>query len=211
MYAACSRRLATPTSMRRTDVDEVRRVESTTHRHPAHPRPRLPGVGEDPPVAGVARGIERGEADVAVVGHVEREPAPGLGVVHRHDEVGTHAPDHRGQVASQREPVLDHAVDVILEELHRLDPDDRGAGPLLGLAQRARLGGIHAVDARFPAGDEEVRDALAVGGPARDRRGRAVLEVVGVRDDAERALPVVGEGQQVAHAGSSRETPSNDT
>ena len=183
-----------PVSIDVAHVDEVRRAGRTAHRHPPHPRPRVAGVGEDPAVAGVARGVEGGETDMAVVGHVERRPTPRLGVVHHHDQLGLHAPDHRGEVAPQRQAVLDHAVDMTVEELDRLHADDGRAGVLLGLPQWSGLRRGHPVDARLTAGDEEVRHAFAHGGPARDRGGGAVLEVVGVGDDAQRARPVVREG-----------------
>ncbi len=58
------------------------------------------------------------------------------------------------------------------------------------------LRGILAVDARLTARHEEVRDLLALARPASDRAGGAVLEVVRVRDDRERALPVVREDRE---------------
>ena len=71
--------------------------------------------------------------------------------------------------------------------------------PLLLLADRAGLLRRHRGDAGLPARDEQVGDLLALGGPPGHRRGRAVLQVVGVGGDAQRPLPVRGEGLQ-AHA-----------
>jgi len=80
------------------------------------------------------------------------------------------------------------------EELDGVDADDAGGLDLLGLAQRSTLFGVEAVDAGLAAGDHAVHDVFALAGPARDRGGRAVFEVVGVGDDGERAVPVLGEG-----------------
>ena len=137
--------------------------------------------------------VEHRPADVAVVGHVERPPAPRLPEVDRQHHVGPVATDRRGQVAPQRHAVLDEAVDVTLEELDRFDADDPRAGVLLGLAHLRGLVGRHAVDAGLTARHEQVGHPLAGRGPLRDRARHAVLEVVGVRDDAERARPGLGE------------------
>ena len=59
-------------------------------------------------------------------------------------------PDRGREIAPERQPVLDHAVDVTVEELDRLDADHRRAGALLGLAQRSGLVRRHAVDAGSP-------------------------------------------------------------
>ena len=64
----------------------------------------------------------------------------------------------------------------------------RSAGQGSGFGRR------HAVDPGLAAGDQQVRHVLARGGPVRDRGGGAVLQIVGVGDDAQRAHPVVGEG-----------------
>ena len=196
MYAACSRRLAMPSSIaspRSTKCVGCGDPPSATRRRRS---PRVTGVGEDPAVAGVTRRVERGQADVPVVGHVEAPATPRLPVVRRHDEVGLVPPDRGREIAPERQPVLHHAVDVTVEELDRLDADHGRAGALLGLPQRSGLGRRHAVDAGFTARDEQVHDLLARRGPAGDGTGRAVLEVVGVGDDAERARPVVREGLQ---------------
>ena len=80
-----------------------------------------------------------------------------------------------------------------VEELDGVDTDERGAGALLVPTERSRLGGVHAVDARLTRGREQVTDPLPAAGPARDGARGAVLEIVGVRDDRERTVPVLGE------------------
>ena len=72
-------------------------------------------------------------------------------------------------------------------------PTIRGRLDLLGLADPAALVGLHAVDAGLAAGHHAVDDVLALAGPAGDGGRGAELHVVGVGDDAERALPVLGE------------------
>ena len=53
------------------------------------------------------------------------------------------------EVVTQRQAVLDDAVGVTVEELDRVDADDRRAGPLFRLAQPGRFLGCHRVDARL--------------------------------------------------------------
>jgi hypothetical protein len=86
-----------------------------------------------------------------------------------------------------------------VEELHVFDAHRSCAGALLGLPHPRGGDRVESVDAGLPAGDEEVGDLLAVTGPTRDRSGGAVLEVVGMGDDAERASSVGREGEQVGH------------
>ena len=70
-------------------------------------------------------------------------------VVAGDQEVGVVPPDRGGQVAPQREAVLDEAVGMV-EEFHDVDPDDPRHGPLLRLTERSGLGGGEAVDAFSP-------------------------------------------------------------
>ena len=193
MYAACSRRLAMPTSIvppTSTKCVGCGEPPIATRRTPGHGSPasvkiqRLPASRA---ASSAARPTWRWSAMLN-----DGPPHVSVWFIDT-TQVGPDAADRRGQVAPQREAVLDHAVDVTLEEVDGLDADHRGAGALLALAERAGLVGGHAVDAGLAAGDQQVRDVLARRGPARDRGGGAVLEVVGVGDDAERALPVVGE------------------
>jgi hypothetical protein len=101
------------------------------------------------------------------------------------------AADGGGQVAPQRQAVLDHPVAVV-EELDLVHADDGAAGPLLGLAHHRGLGRVHAVDARLAPGHQQVGDVLALVGPAGDRGRTPVLHVVGVGHDHERPPPVLG-------------------
>ena len=157
----------------------------------ADPLPRLARVGEQPTVARVAARVDCGDTDRAVVGMIDRAAVTPREVeVRGHDDVGTQPPVRGREVARQREAVLDRAVGVA-QELHFRHADDRRALPFLGLAQRARLGRRHAVDARLAARREDVRHLLALARPARDRARDAVLAVVGVRDDGHRTLPVL--------------------
>ena len=94
---------------------------------------------------------------------------------------------HRARdVATQRHAVLEHTVG-ITHELDDVDADDRRSGAFLVLAQRAGLLGIDRVDAGLAAGGKQVADLLALRGPPRDGRGGPVLEIVGMRDDCQRA------------------------
>ena len=76
MYAAwaCQRRHALVEGVRR--VDAVPGLGGAEGPHGLDAAPRLEAVGEllgeDPPVAGVARGVEHGPTDRDVVGLVER-------------------------------------------------------------------------------------------------------------------------------------------
>ncbi len=79
-------------------------------------------------------------------------------------------------------------------------PTSRAPGALLRLAQRRGLIGVHAVDAGLAPGGQQVGDPLALCGPARDGRRGAVLDVVGMRDHGQAALPVLRQhGQQISH------------
>ena len=79
-----------------------------------------------------------------------------------------------------------------------VDADDPRRLDLLGLADACGTRRAQPVDAGLAAGHHAVDDLLALPGPAGDRGGGAELQVVGVRDDAERALPVLAEGFPVA-------------
>ena len=79
------------------------------------------------------------------------------------------------------------------QELDLAHADDARRLDLLGLAHGAALVGVQAVDARLAARHHAVDDLLALGGPARHRGGRSELQVVGVRHDAQGALPVLGQ------------------
>ena len=188
----------------RGDLHAVRRPGVPADQQPAD-LPRFQAVvveqlGEHPPVAGVAHRVERRQPGHAVVGHVQSRdelelPRPG-----EHD-VGPVLADPPRDVPPQRQPVLEHAVGVI-QELHVGDADRRGPGDLLAGADLARAVRRRRVHAGLPAGEHQVGDVDTAGGPHGDRGRGAVLDVVGVGDDAQHAaeLGVRQCRQQIGHA-----------
>jgi hypothetical protein len=95
----------------------------------------------------------------------------------------------------------------MLEDGQVLDADDGAGGLLLGDAQACRLLG-RVGHAGLAAGEQEITDLDAARGPASDGRGRAVLHVVRVRDDAEHALEgLLGKGRQRHARHASRTVP----
>jgi hypothetical protein len=151
-------------------------------------------LGEDPPVARVADRVERGESGRPVVGLVEAPRHLDLEPAAEHD-VGSEPADLPADVPTQVEAVDEDAIGV-LEDGQVLDADRGARGLLLGQAQAGRLLG-RVRHAGLAAGEQEVADLDAARRPAGDGRGRAVLDVVGVRDDAQHALEgLVGQGGQ---------------
>ncbi len=73
---------------------------------------------------------------------------------------GRTPPDDPGQVAAQRQPVLQHAVR-ITEELDLAHPDLGGARSLLGFPDRAALGGVEGIDTGLAGGHQRIPDGLA--------------------------------------------------
>ncbi len=143
-----------------------------------HRRDATPGlesvdqlVGEDPPVAGVAYGVEHRLADGDVVGLVEVAAAEGVAEVAGDHDLGPVPAHHLGDRGAQRHAVLQDAVREA-QELHHVDADQARGLDLLGLAQRAALVGGDPVDAGLAAGHHAVDDVLALPGPAGDRRRR---------------------------------------
>jgi hypothetical protein len=118
-------------------------------------------------------------------------------VVECHHQVRAVPADRRGQVAAQRRPILDQAVGVV-EELHRVDPDDRRAGALFGLAHRGACVGGHAVDTGLAAAGEQIRHVLACSGPRRHRPRCAILQIVGMGHDRQRPFPVARQRREAA-------------
>ena len=121
------------------DVDGVRRLRRAGRPHLPDAAPRLEPVGEllgeDPAVAGVADGVERGLAGGDVVGLVEVAAAPGVAEVVGDHDVGPVPADGRGDRPAQRHAVLQDAVGQA-EEVDRVDADDPRGLDLLGLADR---------------------------------------------------------------------------
>ena len=89
------------------------------------------------------------------------------------------ATDGAGDVASEGGAVFDDAV-LVVKELDGVNADGGGAAFFFPFAEGAYLVWVHPADACLAAGDEQVDDFLALGGPAGDGAGRAVFEVVGV-------------------------------
>ena len=125
--------IASPRSTKWVGVGEP---PSATRRTPLHGSPASVKIQRLPASRAAS---SAGQADVAVVGHVEAEPPQVSVWFIETTRSGRMRRMAGGEVASQREAVLDDAVGVAVEELDRLDPDHRGARPLLGLAQRAGL------------------------------------------------------------------------
>src|SRR5664280_2623600 len=121
-------------------------------------------------------------AVVGLVGASAREP---LAMGERDDHLGLLDADRASDVATQRKVVLDHAV-VVVEELHDLDAHLGCAVAFLLGTQRRRFAGGNCVDAGLAVGDEQIADGLALLDPAVNRRGHAVLEIIGVRNHAKR-------------------------
>ena len=207
MYAACALSDSTPAS--KVSVVSTPWVElgGAERPHLAYAAPRLELalelLGEDPPVPGVAHRVEHGPADGDVVGLVEVAPAPGVAEVPGDHDVGTVPADLGGEQPAHGHAVLEDAVG-LAQEVDRVDADDARRLDLLGLADDAALVGRHAVDAGLAAGDHRVADPLALAGPAGDGGCGAELHVVGVRHDAQRALPgLVERLERWGHRGAS--------
>src|SRR5918996_1579504 len=178
------------------DVHGVQRPGRPRDRQVTPARPRFQALvaqlREHPAVRGVAHRVDGRLPHDAVVGHVEVGAAVGLAVVDGDHQLGALAPDGGGQVAPQRQAVLDRAVGVV-EELDVGHSHHRGAVSLLAHPYPGALGGVHRVDAGLALADEQVGDPLALSGPAGYGGGTAVLHVVGVGHDRQRPLPVLRE------------------
>src|SRR5262249_35107404 len=114
-------------------------------------------------------------------------------------DVGLESADLPADVAAKVEAVDEHTVRM-LEDGQVVDADDGAGGLLLGNPQARRLPG-RGRHAGLAAGEQEITALDTARGPASDGRGRAVLHVVRVRDNAEHALEgLLREGRQ-RHAG----------
>ena len=166
---------------------------------------RTPPHGSSPSSSASARNTQRLAASrtasmtarpVTMWSAMLSRPGPKvLAVVQRHDHLGTDPADGRGDVGPQPQPVLEHPVGVA-EDLEVGHADGVAGGVLLAGPQRRRLLRRHAVDAGLARGDQRVGDGLALVGPPGHRRRGAVLHVVGVGDDRQPHLPVLGHGLQ---------------
>jgi hypothetical protein len=129
---------------------------------------------------------------MTMIGHVQVAPCavPRQMVVDGDHDVGL-VPAHRGgDVAPQREAVLDEAVRMV-EELDAGHADEGRARAFLRLAEPSALRGFDRVDPGLTPRHQQVRDRLALFGPAGHRTCGAVFEVVGVRDHGQRAFPIL--------------------
>jgi hypothetical protein len=79
----------------------------------------------------------------------------------------------------------------VVKELDDLDADLTGSAALLHFAQRSGFVRMKSVDAGLTPGREQVADLLSLSRPAGNGRRRAVFEVIWVRSNAERPLPVL--------------------
>ena len=172
-------------------VDGMGRLGAGVERHEPNAVPRVATIGENPRVGRVARRVQQGAADGAVVGVVPTPWPPRVPEVDRHDDLGPVPTDLGGKVGTQCQSLDDRAVGPP-EERHLVHAHDGAARLLLAPPDRTGLGGIHRRDPRFAVRHEDVGELLALPGPSSNGRGRAVLHVVGMRDHREPALPVLG-------------------
>ena len=112
-------------------------------------------------VGGVADRVERGEPDVAVVGHVEVRAAPGLVVVERDDDLGPVPADREREVAPQRDAVLDQPVGMIEELDRRRRPTIAALARSSASRTRAHSPRFERVDPGLTAGHEQIAHVLA--------------------------------------------------
>ena len=140
----------------------------------------------DPPVASVLGRVERGQPDRAVVGLVGASASEPFPMSESDDDLGLVDADGAGDVTTQRQSVLDHAV-VVVEELHDVDAHLGCAVAFLLCPQGRCFARWDSVDAGFAVCGQQVGDGLALLHPTVDGRGDAVLEIVGVRCHAKRA------------------------
>ena len=181
-------------------VDRVRRGRGAGDGHPAHAVPRR---GPAPVSSGKIQRFPASPAASSVARPTARwsgvfqAPPPQvsrwLRVI---DQLGPVAPDRRGDVAAQRgRRTRSHRPGGPGTPRWRRRRRPRSPAAPARAAGRTRR--VDGVDARLAAAGEEVGDLASAVGPAGHGRGAAVLEVVGVGDHGQRALPVVGHGFQL--------------
>jgi hypothetical protein len=100
--------------------------------------------------------------------------------------------DNARYIAAQRQPVLDHSICVI-EKPDRINAGCRCAIDLLFRPQGARGVGVHAIDSRFTAGDQEIADPLGLRCPSGDGARRAVLEIIRMGNHGKSTRPIFGD------------------
>src|SRR4029450_8099709 len=150
----------------------VVRLRRTGETDITHAVPRLEALlaelSEDPAIAGVTSSIESGEADspmISLVGHTGDH-------AYRESTTDDHlravSSDRAGDVAPQRQAVLDRAVTVI-KEFDDLHADLAGRFAFFVLPQRAGFVRVHRIDPGLAARHHEIGDLLALAGPLGDR------------------------------------------
>lgn len=154
--------------------------------------PLVEQLGKDPAVGRVAGRVEHGQADMTMIGHVERRSAPRLVTVEGEDQLRPMTPNLAGEISTKAETVFDDAVEV-LEKRHLFDSYDAGAPALFLLTHGGRLGGRYIPEAGLSPRGQDVGDTTSFRGPPRDGTGGTVLEVVRVGDDGHPPLPFVVE------------------
>src|SRR5680860_108209 len=127
-----------------------------------------------------------------MVGHVEAAAAPRRMMIDGDHDLRSVASNRCRNVPSKAEAVFNHPV-TVSQKLHRFDPYDCGTRALLLSTQGACLLRGYRVDSGLAAGHERVGHRFAVRGPARDRAGRTVFEVVGMSNDRQCLLPILGQ------------------
>ena len=116
-------------------------------------------------------------------------------MVDRQDHLRPVPPDRRRQVRAQTETLDDGAVGQP-EELDLVHTDRGTTLDLFPSTQRSGLTRGHRGDADLAVGDEDVGDLLALPGPAGHGGSGSVLHVVGMGDDRQAAMPVLGKDLQ---------------
>src|SRR4029453_13000323 len=139
----------------------VVRLRRTGETDITHAVPRLEAflaeVSEDPAIAGVTSGIESSKADspmISLVGNTGDTADPESAT---DDHLRGVSSDRAGDVAPQRQAVLDRAVTVI-KEFDDLHADLAGSFALLVLPQRAGFVRVHRIDSGLPAPPHEIVD-----------------------------------------------------
>lgn len=107
-------------------------------------------------------------------------------------------PDRGGDILAQLEVMLEHPVGMV-EELDLVDPHHGRARQLLTFAERAGIGRVHAVNARFPSRGQHVDDLSTLIGPASDRPGSPVLQIIGMCDNGKRLVPIAWHRGEFGH------------
>ena len=156
-----------------------------------HARPHCADVREHPPVGRIADCVNRRQPDCTVIG-VVHGPTCAPHRLERHRQ--HHLRSTTTNDTCDRSPQLDPSGDRPVGPAQELDvghADQCGACSFLGLSAWAAHRGIERLDPGLAAGHQQIRHRLALTRPPRDRARCAVLEVIGMRNDRESALPLL--------------------